>query len=106
MNEALRINPQYGNAYSNRGFSHQGKCLYDLAMADFSEAIRLRPQLADPYYGRGICYQEHERDYARALSDYDMALSITGEFKLALKDRQNAEDRRQQALDALNNSAQ
>src|SRR5262249_3077434 len=43
LNEAIRINVNYGDAYNDRGVVYRRKHEYDRAITDFDEAIRLNP---------------------------------------------------------------
>ena len=49
----LKLNPDYVNAYNNRGVIYVGKGDFDLAIKDYTTAIELNPQLAPVYYNRG-----------------------------------------------------
>src|SRR5689334_5928351 len=42
--EAIRLNPNYGDAYNNRGLTYKSKKEFDRAIEDFNEAIRLNPK--------------------------------------------------------------
>ena len=59
--EAIRLDPKYANAYSNRGVAYSDKGDKDRAIADFTEAIRLDPKYADAYNNRGFAYREQRR---------------------------------------------
>ena len=69
--EAIRLDPQHEDAYSNRGIAYGRLDQHERAVQDFDEAIRLDPQ-ADAYYNRGVTYQalgmskEAELDFAKA----------------------------------------
>ncbi|SMC62357.1 tetratricopeptide repeat protein, partial [Sporomusa malonica] len=55
--KAISLNPQYVEAYNNRGIAYHNKGQYDLAIADYNSAIQLNPQSAEVYNGRGNTYQ-------------------------------------------------
>ena len=59
--EAIRLDPKYAAAYSNRGAAYGGEGQYDRAIADFSAAIRLSPEDARVYKNRGCAYREKGR---------------------------------------------
>ncbi|MCG6880040.1 MAG: tetratricopeptide repeat protein [Deltaproteobacteria bacterium] len=64
--EAIKINPEFVQAYNNRGIAYVWKKKYDLAIADFSKAIELDPEYGKAYNNRAIVYTyEGETDKAR-----------------------------------------
>lgn len=65
--EAIRLNPQYSNAYYNRANTYC--CLQDneQAIKDYSKAISLNPQNATAYNNRGASYHDLEK-YQEALN--------------------------------------
>ena len=54
--EAIRLNPQYADAYNKRGIAYGDLGQYERAIEDWDEAIRLDPQYGNAYYNRGIAY--------------------------------------------------
>ena len=44
--EAIRLKPDYAEAFNNRGNARQDKGDLDGALADYNEALRLKPDLA------------------------------------------------------------
>jgi tetratricopeptide (TPR) repeat protein len=73
--EAIRLKPDYGEAYNNRGLAYQAKGSTDQAIADFAEAIRLNPGLGEAYYNRGLAYQA-KGSYDQAIADFDEAVKF------------------------------
>ena len=51
-------NPEYAEAYSNRGIAYYRKGDLDQAIADYGRAITLDPQHAEAYNNRGIAYYD------------------------------------------------
>ncbi len=45
--KAIQLDPQYANAYNNRGLAHYHSKAYDKAIADFTRAIQLKPTFAE-----------------------------------------------------------
>jgi len=45
-NRAIRINPNYADAYFNRGYAYGEKKDYDRAIEDYTQAIRINPNYA------------------------------------------------------------
>ena len=60
--EAIRLNPQYIEAYGNRGFAYLNLGQFEAAIGDYSEAIRLDPRYADAYAGRALSYTALGKD--------------------------------------------
>jgi Flp pilus assembly protein TadD len=67
--EAIRANPDYADAYGNRGWSYLQLGLCEKAIMDLSEAIRLKSDNADFYFNRGSAYFDLKQ-YENAVSDY------------------------------------
>lgn len=75
--EAIRLNPQYTEAYVNRGNAHKVQGNVDGAIADYSEAIRINPEYVNAYLYRGDAYKK-KADYEKAIADYQVYLAIGG----------------------------
>ena len=52
-NEAIRLNPNYANAFVARGLAYLKKGDNDRAIADFNEAVRRSPMYAQAFCARG-----------------------------------------------------
>jgi tetratricopeptide (TPR) repeat protein len=80
---AIRLDPKYINAYSNRGLVRYTK-LSDIqgAIEDFDMAIKLDPTDSQVYYNRGNAKLRAGK-IPGALSDYDRALKLDPEFAAA-----------------------
>src|SRR5262249_1718864 len=74
--EAIRLNPDYGRAFNNRGTARQGKGDLEGALQDYDEAIRLLPDYQRGLYNRGTARQG-KGDLEGALQDYDEAIRLT-----------------------------
>lgn len=77
--EAIRLNPNFADAYFDRGTAHDFKYEYELAIKDFSKAIKLRPDDANAYLYRGNA-RSLSGDYANAIRDYDTAAKMAPTF--------------------------
>ncbi|MFP3043154.1 tetratricopeptide repeat protein [Treponema primitia] len=73
--EAIRINPNYADAYFLRGFAYGSKGDNDRAIADYTEAIRLNPNYTNAYYNRSLAYGA-KGDNDRAIADYTEAIRL------------------------------
>lgn len=73
--KAIEINPNYANAYYNRGIAKKNLEDYYGAIADFSEAIELDPDDAAAYYNRGFA-KYYLEDYYGAIKDYTRAIEL------------------------------
>lgn len=53
----ILLNPQYSDAFNNRGIAHNAMGNFAAAVADFDEAIRLDPQLGSAISNRNLARQ-------------------------------------------------
>ena len=89
---AISLNPQYAEAYNDRGNIkiHLGQ--YEEALKDCDEAVRLNPQDAAAYHNRGsakIYLDQHEE----ALKDYSEAIRLNPRFTPAYNNRGTAKQK-------------
>ena len=85
--EAIRIKPDYADAYNNRGVvHHDAKGDLNGAIKDYNEAIRLKPDDADAYYNRGIA-RKAKGDLDGAIKDYTEAIRIKPDHADAYNNR-------------------
>ncbi len=89
FDEAIRIKPEYAEAYYNRGLAHKALGNAGQAIADYSRAIRIKPNMAEAYNNRGNAYGE-SGDCNLALMDFNAALEINPSFAEAYMNRGNA----------------
>jgi len=73
--EAIRLNPSYGDALGNRGYTYYVKGDRDHAMQDFEQAIRLNPNDSTMIYYRGLGYYD-KGEYDRSIQDFDQAIKL------------------------------
>jgi tetratricopeptide (TPR) repeat protein len=88
FNEAIRLKPDYAEAFKNRGGTYYNLKQYDKAIADFNEAIRLKPGYAEAFAGRGDVYGDLHQ-YDKALSDCNEAIRLKPDFAEAFNTRGN-----------------
>ena len=84
--EAIRLKPDFAEAYNNRGVAKAALGQRAEAITDFDEAIRLKPDFAEAYYNRGITKAElgHHKD---AIADYDEAIRLKPDYAKAYNNR-------------------
>jgi len=75
LNNAIKLELGYAEAYYNRGNAYNKPGQYERAIKDYNEAIRLKPDYAEAYYNRGIVYL-YLGQYERAIKDYNEAIRL------------------------------
>ena len=80
--QAIQLNPNYTEAYFNRGKCYGKQGSYESALKDFDKAIQLDPDYTQAYYKRGYCYYE-EKNYESALKDFDKAIQLDPDYTQA-----------------------
>jgi Tfp pilus assembly protein PilF len=73
--EAIRLDPDYAEAYGSRGLVYYFKNDHDKALADYNEAIRLDPDYGDSYACRAYIHGENG-DYGKAAADLTSAVQL------------------------------
>ncbi len=79
FNNAIKANPNFSNAYSNRGNIYRMQKKYDLAIKDYSRSIELNPENMDVVYSRAKTYSEKE-DFKNAIKDYSLIIDKNPSF--------------------------
>ena len=75
FDEAIRLDPQYFDAYLNRGGAWSRKKEFDRAIDDLSEAIRCRPTAARAFESRALVWW-NKHEYDKAITDFDEAIRL------------------------------
>ena len=86
--EAIRLKPDYAEAYNNRGAVKDALGRHDDAIADYDEAIRLKPDYAEAYNNRGAVKDALGR-HDDAIADYDEAIRLKPDYAIAYANRGN-----------------
>jgi tetratricopeptide (TPR) repeat protein len=84
--EAIRLKPDFADAYYNRGIARVAKGDLDGALKDYTEAIRLKPDFEEAYGNRGIA-RRAKGDLDGALKDYAEAIRLKPDDALAYNNR-------------------
>ncbi|MEE9913816.1 MAG: tetratricopeptide repeat protein [Deltaproteobacteria bacterium] len=75
LNNALRLQPNYADAYNDRGIAYTQLGQNEQAIKDFNEAIRLKPDNVNAYNNRGIVYFNLGQ-YQRTIEDSNEAIRL------------------------------
>jgi len=77
--DAIRLAPDYPEAYYDRATAYDGKGDYDRAILDYGREIALQPSGADAFLSRGQDFAL-EGKYSEAIRDYDQAGTVDPEY--------------------------
>ena len=83
---AIRLKPDYAEAYSNRGVAKSDLGRHDEAIADYDEAIRLKPDYAEVYSNLGDAKNDLGW-YEDAIADCDKAIRLKPDLAEAYSNR-------------------
>ena len=91
LNNAIRLKPDYADAYLGRGIAYSDLGQRQRAIDDYSTAIRLEPDYTAAYYNRGVVYDSLGQRQ-RAIDDYNTAIRLKPNFASAYNNRGGAYD--------------
>jgi tetratricopeptide (TPR) repeat protein len=74
-NQAIKIDPNYVNAYNNRGVARSKLGDKQGAIEDYTQAIKIDPNYVNAYYNRGVARSELG-DKQGAIKDFQTAANI------------------------------
>lgn len=77
--EAIRAQPDFADAYANRGWCYLQLDLYEKAIMDLSEAIRQKPDSPEFYLTRADAYFDLKQ-YESAISDYTEVIRLKPDY--------------------------
>ena len=86
FNKAIELNPNYFEAYTNRGLIYDNLGKYERAIQDYDKAIQINPNFTIAYNNRGWDYvliKQHER----AIQDFNKAIELTPNYSPAYNNR-------------------
>ncbi len=84
--EALKFNPQMGEAYHNLGVAYYYTRNPKGAIENLNKAIELNPNDAEAYNYRGLAYRE-ENQFDEAITNYNKAIELRPNHGETYKDR-------------------
>ena len=87
-NKAIEKQPDFADAYNNRGVAYDSLGEYNKAIADYNEAIRLKPDAAVAYNNRGNAHADLG-EYDMAIADYNEAIRLKPDYADAYYNRGN-----------------
>jgi Tfp pilus assembly protein PilF len=85
-NEAIRLQPDYAEAFINRGVARSEKGDLEGELRDYNEAIRLQPDNADAFINRSAA-QQAKGDLEGALQDCNEAIRLKPNYAVAFFSR-------------------
>ena len=86
LTEAIKINPDFADAYHHRGFVKNVFGKHIEAIEDFTVAIKINPDFAKAYYHRGIAKNMLGK-HIEAIEDFTVAIKINPDFADAYNSR-------------------
>lgn len=84
--EAIELDPNFAEAYSNRGYAKYLLGEEENALQDYDKAIELNPNLSEAYNNRGNA-KESLGDENGALEDFDKAIELNPDYANAYNNR-------------------
>jgi len=103
--QAIRLDPSFAQAHSNRGVTLAALGRQEEALADYSQAIRLDPNDAKVHTNRGVTLAALGRQ-EEAVADYSQAIRLDPNYAKAYYNRGNVLDDLGQWEEALVNYCQ
>ena len=73
--DAIKVNPNYAEAYNGRGFGKYNLRMFREALADYNQALLIKPNFVPSLNNRGILLTNVQQ-YKQALSDFNQALFL------------------------------
>ena len=80
------MNPNYAEAYYNRGVTYGAKDNFDQAIQDYSKVIELNPNDAEAYINRGIAYRI-KGNFEQAIQDFNESIELKPDYAIAYFNR-------------------
>ncbi len=80
--EAIKLDPNYKEAFFNRGLALAVLEKFDEAIQDYDEAIKLDPNYKEAFFNRGLALAALDK-FDEAIKDYDEAIKLDPKNKEA-----------------------
>ena len=84
--EAIELNPNHEEFYTNRGIAKNFLGQYQEAIADYDKAIDLNPNDAELYNNRGVA-KNNLKLHRKAIADHDKAIELNPNYAEAYNNR-------------------
>ena len=84
--DAIRLRPEFPEAFNNRGNAKLALGDHTGAIKDYDAAIRLRSDYPEAFYNRGTA-KRYLGDHTGAIGDYDAAIRLRPEYPEAFNNR-------------------
>lgn len=92
-NQAIKLKPDFLQAYTNRGVAYEEKGEYEKAIQDYNKVIQLKPDDVIVYYNRAVAY-EKKGELDNAIQDYTRAVELKPDFFQAYNNRGTVYERK------------
>jgi tetratricopeptide (TPR) repeat protein len=86
FDRAIKLNPQYADAYKGRGVAYRKLGNHRQAISDYDRSIEINHEYPDAYNNRGIAYADLG-NLRQAISDFDKAIEINPDYAKAYYNR-------------------
>ena len=84
--KAIEIQPNYADAWNNRGLALSNLSKYQKAIASYNQAIEIQPDYVNAWNNRGAALEDLGK-YKQAISDFDRAIKIQPDYVKAWYNR-------------------
>lgn len=103
--QAIRLKPDFVEAFNNRGFARQNKGDLEGALLDYNQALRLNPEYLLALYNRGLT-RNAKGDFEGALLDFNEAIRLKPGYAEAFVNRGVAREGKRDLEGALEDYSQ
>ena len=86
INKAIKINPNFAEAYNEQGLAYNALKQLTLALKSYDKAININPNYADAYYNKAVVLQ-YLKKTEDSINNYDQAIKINPNHSLAYNNR-------------------